>query len=120
MSRVTFDPTKPCRTRDGRAVTILTTCRKGGNRPIIALVKSHDGKQEKVQQYYKDGTLNYDLSNSLINIPEEHTLWVNIYHVGSGFKPGLRLYQSRAEAMNVAMDENGAFVGAFTVTFEVK
>ena len=56
-----FDPTKPCTTRDGRAVRILATDARS-IQPIVALVEHApddeipSGDQvESVEQFYQDG-----------------------------------------------------------------
>jgi len=58
---MTFDPNKPCRTRDGRAVRILATDARSIC-PIVALVEAFPGDEvpsgdqiESVETYYEDG-----------------------------------------------------------------
>lgn len=62
---MTFDPTKPCRTRDGRAVRILATDARS-IQPIVALVEAYPGDEvpsgnqtESVEQFYEDGRFAY-------------------------------------------------------------
>jgi len=78
-----FDPTKPVRTRDGRAARILCTDFKNDDGPIIAAITfALDGK-ERVFSYHSNGRYYTYASNSdLVNIPEKHVRWVNVFHCG--------------------------------------
>jgi hypothetical protein len=69
---VTFDPTRPAQTRDGRRVEILRTGVKAQN-PIAAIVTSWDGSEDVVT-YTADG--HFDLQQGttcwdLVNLPSE-------------------------------------------------
>lgn len=75
----TFDPTKPCQTRDGRSVRILCTDAKfetarSGSYPICALVQY--GSLEEVHFYTIEGEHVWRSSSGhdLINIPQKITL----------------------------------------------
>ena len=74
-----FDPKKPCRTRNGRAARIICTDGKG-DQPIIALIDYED--TDIVTRFTTDGhwqIQNGECGNDLINIPEKHEMWVNVY-----------------------------------------
>jgi len=69
---MTFDPTKPVQTRDGRPARILCIDARG-DLPIIALVGAPaPGESEYVQRYTADGRgyRNALLHHDLINVPE--------------------------------------------------
>jgi len=77
----TFDPTKPCRTLDGRAVRIVCTDAHGFF-PIIALVYA-PGVGEQLVRFTREGARAGDSAvpgnhGSLENIPERHELLVPI------------------------------------------
>lgn len=91
---MTFDPTKPVQTRDGRKARILCTDFQADG-PIVAAVSYWNG-EEVLVRYQNTGihfTARYDQLD-LINIPEEVVKYVNVYQ---GSKIGL-LYNSEAEA----------------------
>jgi len=71
-----LDLNKPLQTRDGQKVEILKTDRKG-NYPIVVLI----GEEEEMVAYAPNGR--FDLWEEsrldLVNIPEEKTVWINIY-----------------------------------------
>lgn len=66
-----FDPTKPVQLEDGTPARIVCADRKGGC-PIVALI----GEQERVLTFEYDGSSPY---GTLVNVPEKHVRWVNIY-----------------------------------------
>lgn len=72
---MTFDPTKPVQTRDGREARIICTDAKG-DYPIIALV----GPDEILRFYDSGGKSYYYSENDLINIPEKRVVWFNVYN----------------------------------------
>lgn len=79
---MTFDPTKPVQTRNGRAARIICTDVKG-EWPIIALVT--DGQRETVLSYKKSGSAYDDKRedrSDLVNAPE--CVWVNVYRSKNG------------------------------------
>ena len=75
---MTFDPTKPVQTRDGRKARILCTDIKGWNKPIVAAISRRDGS-EFITNHNLNGQLaaTEESLTDLVNIPE--TLWVNVY-----------------------------------------
>jgi len=82
-----LDPTKPVQTRNGRKARIICVDREGKNAsskyPIIALVKASDGSEE-LRSYTVDGFHFFtdekeESENDLVNVPEERTVWVNVY-----------------------------------------
>ncbi len=102
-----IDFNKPVQTRDGRKVRILCTDAKCGM-PIVALVMANTGTEVPVA-YYKDGAIFNSTNDSgadLINVPEEHTVWVNIQKAHKeGLEPGLAiLHKTRMIADNYAVN----------------
>lgn len=94
---VPFDPTKPCRTRDGRKVRILCTDKKG-DYPIVAIV-TEDADNEGMFGFRPDGR--YGGVNDGMNLvndpplgPKVQTVWVNLY--GNNGNPGA--HRSRRNA----------------------
>ena len=75
---MTFDPTKPCITRSGDSVTILST-EMYGKKSIAAVIGQ--GKAQKLHRYFNCGQLYLRGKDhrDLINAPEKR--WVNIYDV---------------------------------------
>lgn len=75
---IDFD--KPVQTRDGRAVTVLTTLRADTMYPVVALVEDKD-----IVIYTDLGKIHigrdWDDDLDLVNVPVKHTreVWLNIY-----------------------------------------
>lgn len=79
---MTFDPTKPVQTRDGRKARILGTI-KNDDYPIVAAVS--DGPYEECEEYSSEGFYYRKEEPSkfdLVNVPDERELWVNVYDRG--------------------------------------
>lgn len=79
-----FDPSKPVQTRDGRAVRILCTDLKYPGFPIAAALhdRDEDDDVETVELFTADGCyLESGVKQrlDLVNVPETHTKWANIY-----------------------------------------
>lgn len=82
--RTTFDPTKPVRTRHGRAARIICADVKSGY-PIIALVANSDDGTELARSYDERGlyySVGEECGADLINVPERKTEFLNM---GSAF-----------------------------------
>ena len=93
-----FDPTKPCRTRGGDPVKILTTDAAGS-----FSIYYQNEKTKKVFATFANGLTWTGISrNDLINIPQKMVGWVNIYK--SVVKPGFTTltYTSEAEARSLS------------------
>lgn len=91
-----FDPTKPCRTRDGRPAKVLYTQSRCAQ-PIVAEYQENGGYWD-VGNFNADGTFYHDGAqgdNDLINIPEKRKLtgWLNVYDC---FGYGMR-YETKQE-----------------------
>lgn len=89
-----FDPTKPVQTRDGKPARILASDLRNPAYPIVAAIYQLD--QEVAFTYAKNGRYLDSVVKDemdLINIPEKHVRWLNVYPTGLG-----RLYLSREEA----------------------
>lgn len=71
-----FDPTKPVQLEDGTSARIICTDRKG-DYPIVALIK--EGEREGISWFKPDGS---SVPRHLVNVPEKHMWWVNIYAAG--------------------------------------
>lgn len=77
---MSFDPHKPCTTRDGRPARIICTDAKCPcDNPIVALIT--EGGKEFPQYFYATGRVRAEGENSLdlVNIPEKIEGWVNVY-----------------------------------------
>lgn len=91
---MTFDPTKPVQTRNGKKARILATDLKGsGGTSICAVITLPDGQETCVMYWSRGHYLsNGDHDWDLVNVPEEKTsrmmlhppiykvagVWVNI------------------------------------------
>ncbi|MCC3246721.1 hypothetical protein LG047_15580 [Methylocystis sp. WRRC1] len=83
---MTFDPTKPVQTRDGRKARIVATDFRGENgETILAAVERHlQPGVEDAREYFADGSYTGCGKKvlDLVNIPERMARWVNIYPDG--------------------------------------
>ncbi len=81
---MTFDPSKPVQTRDGRKARVLCADLKG-DYPIGAVVTNPDGK-EWLSKWHVCGHLCEDPQNELdlINTPEEHEVVVFLHKHPTG------------------------------------
>lgn len=86
---MTFDPTKPVRTRDGKPARIICTDRldspNGKGQTLMALITT--GGSESAAAYWPDGRFHLtgeESSMDLINIPRKFTgtFWVAVNHRG--------------------------------------
>ena len=100
----TFDPTKPVRTRDGRPARIVCTDRAGA-KSLVSMVMEPDG-YELIFTHYADGAAECggESDYDLINIPERHVRWVNVY------QGQVTLYCSKEGADYAARDDRIACV----------
>ena len=76
-----IDWTKPVQTKDGRKVRVLCTDARGRN-PVIGLVLNEDEETDEMMSWPISGDAwgpDHDYSLDLINVPEKHTLWVNVW-----------------------------------------
>ena len=94
-----IDWTKPIQTRDGREVRIWTReakCHR--DKPVRGEVLSATGWRDFV--WSADGT--YDRPGisewDLVNVPDEQTVWVNVYYYGGTSPFVLHGHGSREEA----------------------
>lgn len=83
---MTFDPTKPVQTRNGKKARIICTDVAGGNGyPIIALITESGGVERSIP-YSENGCYwadkKGDHSLDLVNVPEEISRWINVYTLG--------------------------------------
>jgi len=82
---MTFDPTKPVQTIDGRKARIICTDRRhSSGTTIVALVESSAALpgEEVMRSYFASGRQRHDVPgpHDLINVPEEHEIWLNVFH----------------------------------------
>lgn len=94
---MTFDPTKPVQTRDGRPVRILCTDLKEEGYPIAAAVQGWDGS-ERLESFTTDGRLisgggRYPKLD-LVNVPDHGSFWINVFGDGVLGSP----WDNRADA----------------------
>lgn len=111
-----FDPTKPVQTRDGKPARIMTTDCKNDNFPIAALIDY--GNSEIAEFYTIDGFLREDhqeLDIDLVNCPEKHVRWLNVYSDG-----GIGVYSSReiADKYASALDKVVPRIACICIEFE--
>ena len=93
-----FDPTKPCQTRGGDPVKILTT-----DAPGSFSIYYQNEKTKMVFSTFANGCTWTGISpDDLINIPQKLVGWVNFYKslVRPGFKTAT--YESEAEARSLS------------------
>lgn len=111
---MTFDPTKPVQTRDGRPARILAADAKllNTSEGIIALVRDLTTGQETTQAYFPDGRYTRDRDSliDLVNVPERVTKYMNLYEVHAG-----GFHSSLEEAECTA---SGMPLGVIAITFE--
>lgn len=123
---MTFDPTKPVQTRDGRKARILCTDRIHVDGTIVALIgypkdSAHEG-QERILSYYSDGLykpptyrerfpLKAEDDNDLVNVPVKTSTWQPIYSSRISSAPPVctgNCYTSRwAAEANSMLDAKG-------------
>jgi hypothetical protein len=110
---MTFDPTKPVQTRDGRKARIIATD-LDAEQNIVAIVEGPDGK-EYVETYCPNGHLvkNKVTVSDLINIPEKITRWGNIYK--PYFLDAICIHDTRSMAEEHKDEDR---VGLLELTFE--
>jgi hypothetical protein len=81
---MTFDPTKPVQTRDGRKARIICTdLNDCDGEKIVALISYGDGHEEP-STFYPDGKYyrSRECTDDLINVPEMISYWMNVYPSG--------------------------------------
>lgn len=85
---MTFDPTKPVQTRDGRPARILCVDAKiSKTAPIVALVDRPGEDGELLDFYDADGRASCSISggNDLVNVPQTVGRWIHLYrYVANG------------------------------------
>ncbi len=72
----------PVMTRDGRPVRILAFDVEGARYPVVAAVKTLDGKREAIQMYTESGEYSYVVAKhdyDLVMARVKHRAWVNVY-----------------------------------------
>jgi len=76
---MTFDPSKPVQTRDGRPARILCTDVKNDQFPICAAFWRNG--VELADLFARDGKFysDHECNSDLINIPEKRVGYVNVY-----------------------------------------
>jgi hypothetical protein len=78
---VSFDPTKPVRTRDGRKARIICSDRKTTYAFSIVVLITHDDGTESLTSRRANGSLDPNIESpfDIINIPVETVRYVNYY-----------------------------------------
>lgn len=116
---MSFDPSKPVQTRDGRAARILCTDRKDSRFPIIALVTYANGS-ETPSYYTKNGGYNDPICNKhspgdLINIPEKHVRYMNVFLINGTISNGSLHHTKEVAEKSCGSGENR--VGCIKIEF---
>jgi hypothetical protein len=78
---MSFDPTKPVQTRDGRPARILATDIDDKFGKIAAAFRSKDGSKEFVDVFDKDGRAmpgGTETAHDLVNVPKRTEWFVNL------------------------------------------
>jgi len=80
-SQKPLDPSKPVRTKDGRAARIIATDALSKHSPIVALVMDWNGTHEYVLTYNEFGQENphHPCGADLVNVPERIEGFVNFF-----------------------------------------
>ena len=113
---MTFDPTKPVQTRDGKKARIKATDLANPEYPIVALVTDNTpGGLEYPIIYTRDGfkySTRKETQDDLINIPEriKREVWINVYPEGSSIDGGVSPYSQKSKADEYAHRERLACV----------
>lgn len=94
---------KPIRTSGGQPARLLGSCRlrPGQDARVVAIDYGHEG--EVVRQYFEDGTAVW-VACQIVNVPEKHVRWVNMY-AHTGF-----VYATREDAEERANDKRIACI----------
>lgn len=113
---MTFDPTKPVQTRDGRPVRIIATDRKSSaGASIVALVPHPVADEEDVVRFKADGTFFSGGRNSdLVNVPETTERFLNI-DLGKIVRMGLGDYPVHTTAFGRHLDQPATATGYSTL-----
>lgn len=123
---MTFDPTKPVRTRDGRPARILAADVKDPDgRAIVAAISRNDSKEE-LYTFQANGRYSLEFTNprDLVNIPKERSSFVNLYAKGNDrYRRGIgetdnhsldyartRQGSSCTGTLEIVVDEDGKFI----------
>ncbi|MCR5870702.1 MULTISPECIES: hypothetical protein [unclassified Sphingomonas] len=100
---MSFDPTKPARTRSGLPVRILATDLRGrdASRPILAAIDV--GDEEVIVYRYPDGSLSgsggVPNDADLVNVPERIERYANVYRSARHSGPSVGMfYKTEADA----------------------
>lgn len=111
----------PVMTCDGRPARILAFDLKAEGFPIVAAVKTPDGKYEAIQTYTESGEYNYIVAKhdyDLVMAPVKHRAWVNIFkdnqYRSSQYRTG-DIFDTEVEAI-----KNGERVSAYITTVPVE
>jgi hypothetical protein len=78
---MTFDPTKPVQTRDGRKARIICSDRKTNSDFSIVVLITHEDDTERAATRRANGSLDPNIESNfdIINIPVERVGYVNYY-----------------------------------------
>ena len=96
------DPSREIITRDGRKVRRILCTDARSEYPVIALVEDHEGNNDDINSYTKDGVY-YSLEQSEEDLffaseaPEKHEGWINIYKSKALYQVG-KLHETEKDA----------------------
>lgn len=120
------NPSQKVITRDGRAVRIICTDKKG-EQPIVALITTKD--KEDVYFYYKDGRWSKITENGRwINInencvdlffaPTKKEGWINLYKDKSGVYSSNFIFETEKRAKEVIGENHKSYITAIKIEWE--
>ena len=102
---MSFDPSKPVQTRDGRPARIICTDLKNNDGySLVALVFNDFDKDEQMYYYDSNGKNPFVplMGTDLINIPTVRSGWINIYDNNSVVFGG-EIFNNKEDAMSAAI-----------------
>ena len=107
-----IDWNKPIQTRNGHEVRIYTTEGQWPTYPVIGERQS-DSRNWILERWTLNGLLNpgdSECESDIINVPEKHTLWLNIYAHGCARVLKLESHDTRKDADGYAPHDRIACV----------
>lgn len=115
---MSFDPTKPVRTRDGREARIYA--RDGYGICAIHGVVLTDAGWEQFSWTLEGKLLGYDLRGyDLINIPERIERYLIVYRDGRGIFSSGQLFSNHAQATEARKCTETECIACIPISFEV-
>lgn len=110
------NPDRKVMTRNGKPARIICTD-KLGDKPVVALILSRDGKTETTNFYTSDGIClrdDIDYPEDLMFAPTKKEGWINLFKINSTITSG-EIYNTKEEAKSAVV---GNFIYISTVKIE--